>query len=338
MPSIDQWKSACSAPAGNLVVTADYVGTKGTHLSVLRNLNQQLFNAAGVGTGVIPYPNLGPIEYRDNGGNSNYHGGELTVEKRFSRGFSFRTAYTYSKSIDYAQEHLAAGGTGSFTQNARDLRERRGPSDFDIRHRFVGSYIWELPFGRGRGYLREGALAHILGGWRMSGVANVRSGAVHGRANGNSTALAARAAAVWRFSRLPRDGLALSASAASTAGVGSTRRPTPCDPGAARQGGRNTCAGRTDELDASLCARSTTSARPPLFSAGRSSTSSHAAFRPARPEPLGTAAAASPRCRRPRVMQFALKFNYEGHCVLPVLGWVKCGPEAGLSPLPQLPP
>jgi hypothetical protein len=191
MPSIDQWNIGIQRRLyGNLVATADYVGTKGTHLSVLRNLNQQLFNAAGVGTGVIPYPNLGPIEYRDNGGNSNYHGGELTVEKRFSRGFSFRTAYTYSKSIDYAQEHLAAGGTGSFTQNARDLRERRGPSDFDVRHRFVGSYIYELPFGKGRSYLHDGALAHLVGGWRLSGLANVRSGRPFtAAANGNSTAL-----------------------------------------------------------------------------------------------------------------------------------------------------
>ena len=191
MPSVDQWNIGIQRRlAGNLVATADYVGTKGTHLSVLRNLNQQLFNSAGVGTGIIPYPNLGPIEYRDNGGNSNYHGGELTLEKRFSRGFSFRTAYTYSKSIDYAQEHLAAGGTGSFTQNARDLRERRGPSDFDVRHRFVGSYIYELPFGKGRTYLHDGALAHILGGWRLSGLANVRSGRPFTlSANSNSTAL-----------------------------------------------------------------------------------------------------------------------------------------------------
>ena len=210
MPSIDQWNLGVQRLLpGSLVVTADYVGTKGTHLSVLRNLNQQLFNAAGVGTGVIPYPSLGPIEYRDNGGNSNYHGGELTLEKRFSRGFSFRTAYTYSKSIDYAQEHLAAGGTGSFTQNARDLHERRGPSDFDVRHRFVGSYIYELPFGKGRSYLHDGALAHIVGGWRLSGLANVRSGRPFTvAANGNSTALggARGGGLVGAFADCLRDG------------------------------------------------------------------------------------------------------------------------------------
>lgn len=209
-PSIDQWNLGIQRLLpGNLVVTADYVGTKGTHLSTLRNLNQQLFNAAGFGTGVIPYPNLGPIEYRDNGGNSNYHGGELTVEKRFSNGLSFRTAYTYSKSIDFAQEHLATGGTGSFTQNSQNLRERRGPSDFDIRHRFVASYIYELPFGKGRSYLTQGVLAHILGGWRISGLSNIRSGRPFTlSANGNSSALggARGGGLVGAFADCLRDG------------------------------------------------------------------------------------------------------------------------------------
>ena len=92
-PSIDQWNFGIQRLLpGNMVLTLDYVGTKGTHLSTLRNLNQQSFNANGIGTGVIPFPTLGPIEYRDSGGNSNYHGGEITLEKRFSRGLSFRSS------------------------------------------------------------------------------------------------------------------------------------------------------------------------------------------------------------------------------------------------------
>src|SRR6266576_121047 len=80
----------------------------------------------------------------ENNANSMYHGMEASIEKRFSRGLSFRTSYTYSKSIDEAMEHLAAGTTGSFTQNpANVLGERRGPSDFDVRHRFVASYLYE---------------------------------------------------------------------------------------------------------------------------------------------------------------------------------------------------
>ncbi|MGI8897835.1 MAG: TonB-dependent receptor [Pyrinomonadaceae bacterium] len=190
-PSVDQWNVGIQRLLpGNMVATLDYVGTKGTHLSTLRNLNQQTFNANGVGTGVVPYPSLGPIEYRDNGGNSNYHGGELTLEKRFSRGLSFRTAYTYSKSIDESQEHLAAGGTGSFTQNSYNRGERRGPSDFDVRHRLASSYIYELPFGQGRSYLNKGAVSHILGGWRISGTGAVRTGRPFTlRAGGNDNAI-----------------------------------------------------------------------------------------------------------------------------------------------------
>lgn len=185
--SVDQWNLGIQRELGSSVVfTLDYVGTKGTHLSTLRNLNQPFFNSNGtvknalVGTTftpIVPFPDLGPIEYRENNANSMYHGLEASVEKRFSRGLSFRTSYTFSKSIDEAMEHLAAGTTGSFTQNpANILGERRGLSDFDVRHRFVASYLYELPFGHGREYLHEGPLSYIVGGWRLSGLANLRSG------------------------------------------------------------------------------------------------------------------------------------------------------------------
>lgn len=177
IPSLDQWNLGFQHLLPfNVVATVDYVGTKGTHLSILRNLNQQFFNADGTGTGVLPFPALGPIEFRENVGNSSYHGMEATVEKRFSQGLSFHAAYTLSKSIDYAQEHLFGGGSNSFMQNSRVLRQQRGRSDFDYRQRFVFSYLYELPFGRGRSYLTSGPAAHILGGWRISGVTNMRGG------------------------------------------------------------------------------------------------------------------------------------------------------------------
>ena len=191
-PSVDQWNIGIQRLLpGDIVLTADYVGTKGTHLTVLRNLNQQTFDANGFGTGIVPFPLLGPIEYRDSMGNSIYHGLDFTVEKRFSQGLSFRGSYTFSKSIDFTQEHLFRGTSRSFGQNSNDIRgDRRGPSDFDVRHRLVLSYNYELPVGRNRTYLTQGAAAHILGGWRVSGITNMRTGLpFHIRATQNNGAI-----------------------------------------------------------------------------------------------------------------------------------------------------
>jgi len=108
--------------------------------------------------------------------NSNYHGLQIGLTKRFSRGFQFNTFYTWSKSIDYQSSDpgsTAGGGkpdvpnTGFVVQgDQRNLRNNRGVSDFDRTHRFSASYVWELPLGKSR----------ILNGWQVSGFAQVQSG------------------------------------------------------------------------------------------------------------------------------------------------------------------
>jgi hypothetical protein len=153
----------------NLFIDANYVGTKSTHLNTLRNYNQPI-------NGVLPYPNFGQIEYRDPLGNAIYHGLDFTLERRFAAGLTFRAAYTLSKSIDNTAEHLAAAGSSSFNQNGRDFSSWRGPSDFDVPHRFVASYIFELPFGKGRAFAGSGPLSWILGGFRTSGSLTLTSG------------------------------------------------------------------------------------------------------------------------------------------------------------------
>jgi hypothetical protein len=152
-----------------LFVDVNYVGTKSTRLNTLRNFNQPL-------NGVLPYPNFGQIEYRDPLGNAIYHGLDATLERRFAAGLTFRTAYTFSRSIDNTAEHLAANSSNSFNQNGRDFRSWRGVSDFDIPHRFVASYIYELPFGKGKAFASEGPLSWIIGGFRTSGGLTFASG------------------------------------------------------------------------------------------------------------------------------------------------------------------
>jgi hypothetical protein len=177
-PEVDQWNLGVERQLPwNIVATTEYVGTKGTHLSILRNLNQQYFDANGFPTGVIPYANLGAIEFRDNVGNSTYHGFEASAQKRFSAGLSFTAAYTWSHSIDQVQEHLiSASGSNSFLQNEHDLTQQRGDSDFDIRQRLSFSYVYELPFGPGKSWMSSGPLAQVVRGWRLSSTASMHTG------------------------------------------------------------------------------------------------------------------------------------------------------------------
>src|SRR5207253_489337 len=124
----------------------------------------------------VAYSNLGPIEFRDNLGNSTYHGLEASLQKRFSNNLSFSVAYTWSHSIDQAMEHLYSGGSNSFLQNEHDLSQQRGNSDFDTRHRLVASYVYSLPFGQGQRWAQDGPVAAIAGGWRVSSIITAHTG------------------------------------------------------------------------------------------------------------------------------------------------------------------
>jgi outer membrane receptor protein involved in Fe transport len=154
-----------------------YVATRGTHLMTLRDLNQPLPGQTSLPRSVrFPFPAFGLIEYRDDNGISNYHSMEATLDKRFAGGFTLRAAYTLSKSLDNSFEHLTSGGSNSFPQNARDLHQWYGLSDFDVRHRIVINGIAESPFGRSKRFLREGFGAAILGNWELAASFNARSG------------------------------------------------------------------------------------------------------------------------------------------------------------------
>ena len=156
------------------VVSADVVGSLTSHLAVLRNINQPLPGTRDA-NGPRPFPNFGSnVQWREMTGDGNYRGLDLSFEKRFTHGYSYRVSYTLSKAIDQAPEHLnAASGR---PQNGRDLKSWEGPSDFDIRNRVVSNFIAELPFGEGKPMLQSGAAGKILGGWLLSGIFSARSG------------------------------------------------------------------------------------------------------------------------------------------------------------------
>ena len=157
----------------DFVVSADVIGSFTRNLAVLRNLNQPLAGTRDA-NGPVPYPDFGNIQQRDMSGEANYKGLDVSFEKRLSSGYSYRASYTLGNARDQAPEHLNA--SSGRAQNSRDLESWEGPSDFDIRHRFVGNFIAELPFGEGKPLLTTGVGKHLLGGWLVSGIFSARTG------------------------------------------------------------------------------------------------------------------------------------------------------------------
>jgi hypothetical protein len=109
---------------------------------------------------------------------SNYNSLQARLEKRFTHGLQFEAAYTYSHALDNASSaSLGSVNNGDF-QDQRFPKQNYGNADFDIRHRFVFSYTYELPFGHGKyfGGNATGVLNRIIGDWQMAGVVSAATG------------------------------------------------------------------------------------------------------------------------------------------------------------------
>jgi hypothetical protein len=110
-------------------------------------------------------------------GNATYNGLQTRLSKRLSGGFEFDAAYTWSHAIDDSADPIyQAGLSRGYPRNSFNLREERGSSEFDLRHRLVLDYLYELPFGKGKQWLTGGIGNHVLGGWQISGISTFESG------------------------------------------------------------------------------------------------------------------------------------------------------------------
>jgi hypothetical protein len=186
-PYVQQWSLGVQRELPwSLLGEVDYVGTHSSHLNVLADFNQPFFNPDGSSTGVKPFSGFGYIEYQRSVGFGKYNGIEATLERRFRQGFSLRFAYTYSRSIDNTPQELENNSGAS--PNGYDYASWTGPSDFDTPHRFVASYVFELPFGRGRHFIHDGLFSYIVGGFRTSSVYTFASGRPFTVSSGGSIA------------------------------------------------------------------------------------------------------------------------------------------------------
>ncbi len=212
-PYVQQWNFNVQRQLpGNTVLTVAYAGSKGTHLGDRRDINQiypvsssqnpylpgQVINTATDCAGFVngnpvtgpaannlsvacggtpdiyrPYPGYGDIQLREFQANSSYNSLQVSARRTVGR-LQLSLAYTWSHSIDDSSD----GGDVNFV-NSYDLAATRSSSNFDQRHLFNMSYVYDLPF-----FTRPGILHTILGAWQWSGLVTYQSGTPFSVTNG----------------------------------------------------------------------------------------------------------------------------------------------------------
>jgi hypothetical protein len=164
----------------SIVVKAFYLGNLGRHLDVTYNLNQPVPGPGPLPPRELLYtiaPGVTSDSYAATDGLSAYHSLQVTAEKRFSRGLSFLTAYTYSHSIDDVPLQEGGGADGPIPQDPRYRFVDFASSSFDIRQRFTQTANYDLPFGKGRRFNLQNAWAdRAFGGWQINIILTAQTG------------------------------------------------------------------------------------------------------------------------------------------------------------------
>ncbi|MGH9685137.1 MAG: TonB-dependent receptor domain-containing protein [Candidatus Acidiferrales bacterium] len=177
-----------TALAKTFLLEVGYVGARSTHLLLQRSADQALSASPenpirGVTTDtvanvplrepILGFPPDSMVQVESTGA-SWYNGLDVSLTKRFSNGLQFLASYTYSKTLDTAGAavNLSAAGNAIVTGNQNDPGARYGNTDYSRPHRFVFSYVYQFP-----GHESEaGLMGHLLGGWEMAGVVTIQAG------------------------------------------------------------------------------------------------------------------------------------------------------------------
>lgn len=189
-PYTVQWTFALERQMGQtLVVKLNYIGTHGINQVAINNPNQPLTTVVNgrqftPATAQVPNPSFTSYRYVNSIIDQFYHAGQVVVEKRLGSGLRLNGSYSWSKNIDTGGgaglkgAEQIVGGASFAVYNSYDLAGERGLTALDIRHNFIASYTYELPFGSGRrwGTQWKGITNELLGGWMLNGTNTWRSG------------------------------------------------------------------------------------------------------------------------------------------------------------------
>lgn len=173
MPYIMNWSGGFQYEMrNNLLIEIMYQGSSGVGLLNNWDINVVPLNVASdyatldnIRRNVQnfkPYPQFGSVNLFSNFGHNSYHSGTVRMERRYQKGLFMNGFYTWSKNLTEAD---ADGGASGITYYNRRLEKAR--SNFDVSHRFVGTAVYELPYGKGRHWAASGWKEAAFGGWEI---------------------------------------------------------------------------------------------------------------------------------------------------------------------------
>ena len=172
-----------------------YAGSAGVHLVESWNINafntdfgasNPALQAAAFANfqAYLPYPQFGSINHMANTGHSSYHSGTIQYSKRYSKGLVLDSFYTFSKALDDCDSDY---GTCTGVAPVSDRNLNKGRAGFDMRHRFVTSFSYELPVGKGRQFVNKSRLLdYLIGGYDLSWIQTIDTGNPFGFTFANS--------------------------------------------------------------------------------------------------------------------------------------------------------
>jgi hypothetical protein len=202
-PYVQSWTASVQREvAANTTLEVNYIGTHAVHLLDRRNIAQpnaipstslafcqEQVNGQYVNLGVAPCSNASRLPYpnftnfyidSDWHGYSHYSAMNVKFEHR-ARELAATAVYTWAQSKDDKSAAAGVGATGAGYQGFMDNHNPQldyGPSDFDVNQRFVASYVYQLPFGRGAKMANNvnRAVDLVIGGWETTGIATFQAG------------------------------------------------------------------------------------------------------------------------------------------------------------------
>ena len=196
-PRVIQWNASVEQAIGsNTVFRLLYTGSHSTQLIWSPDLNQVEPNTIGYATltanpaarqANLKYPNFNAVLTRDNGPSAKYNAGTAAVTRRFVNGLTYDGSYTFAKNLSNAlgsapSSLIGQGGQGDNGANGLNYFNPNadyGNVIFTRRNRFVNTFLYQLPFGRGKQFLSSASrpVDLAIGGWGLTGVTILQTGA-----------------------------------------------------------------------------------------------------------------------------------------------------------------